>query len=63
MSNKKIKSMKNEYDLDYSRAKPNRFAGIVNENTLKFFQETYNMNNELVEIHEKYPVDKGHKKL
>lgn len=35
----------------------------ANENTLRFFQEIYNVNNELVEIHEKYPIDKGHKKL
>ena len=33
------------------------------ENTLKFFQEIYNMNNELVEVHNKYPIDEGHKKL
>ncbi len=34
-----------------------------NENTLSFRQEIYNNENELVEIHEKYPIDKGHKKL
>ncbi len=34
-----------------------------NENSLKFYQEIYNERNQLVEIHEKYPVDKGHKKL
>ena len=33
------------------------------ENTLKFYQEIYNEKNELVEIHEKYPIDKGHLKL
>lgn len=33
------------------------------ENTLKFYQEIYNMNSELVEVHYKYPVDEGHKKL
>ena len=32
-----------------------------NEVTLKFFQEIYNENGILVEIHEKYPEDKGHK--
>ena len=33
------------------------------ENTLEFYQEIYNADNQLVEIHEKYPIDKGHKKL
>ena len=32
-----------------------------NEVTLKFFQEIYNENGILVEIHEKYLEDKGHK--
>ena len=31
-----------------------------NENTIKFYQEIYNELGILVEIHEKYPVDKGH---
>ena len=34
-----------------------------NERTLKFYQEIYDNKNKLVEIHEKYPVDKGHKKV
>ena len=34
MSNEKIKDMKKEYDLDYSKAKPNRFAGIVKEKVI-----------------------------
>ena len=34
-----------------------------NENTIKFYQEIYNERNELVEVHEKYPTDKGHKKI
>jgi len=33
------------------------------EITLRFWQEVYDENNVLREIHEKYPVDKGHKKL
>ena len=33
------------------------------ENTLSLRQEIYNEKNELVEIHHKYPVDKGHQKL
>lgn len=33
------------------------------ETTLRFLQEIYDERGKLVEIHEKYPVDKGHKKL
>jgi len=33
------------------------------EETIKFYQEIYNKEGELVEIHEKFPVDKGHKRL
>lgn len=33
------------------------------EVTLKFYQEIYDESDVLKEIHEKYPVDKGHKKL
>ncbi len=35
----------------------------ANENTLKFFQEIYNEKNVLVEVHEKFPIDNGHKKI
>lgn len=35
----------------------------ADEITLNFWQEVYDENNILREIHEKYPVDKGHKKL
>jgi len=31
------------------------------EQTIRFYQEIYNDVGELVEIHEKYPVDKGHR--
>lgn len=31
--------------------------------TIKFWQEIYDENNILKEIHEKYPVDQGHKKI
>ena len=31
------------------------------EQTLRFYQEIYDNNGMLVEIHEKYPQDKGHK--
>ena len=33
------------------------------ENTLTFCQEIYDDQNVLREIHEKYPIDKGHTKL
>lgn len=33
------------------------------EVTLKFHQEIYNEQGELVEIHEKYPVDTGHQRV
>ena len=35
----------------------------ADEITIKFWQEVYNEYNILKEIHEKYPVDKGHQKL
>lgn len=33
------------------------------ETTVLFVQEIYNEEGELTEIHEKYPIDTGHKKL
>jgi hypothetical protein len=33
------------------------------EVTVRFWQEIYDDQGTLVEIHEKYPVDKGHRKL
>ena len=35
----------------------------ANEQTLKFWQEIYDAEGKQVEIHEKFPVDKGHQKL
>ena len=32
------------------------------ETTLRFWQEIYDEEGKLAEIHEKYPVDKGHQK-
>jgi len=34
----------------------------ANEVTLRFWQEIYDGQGRLAEIHEKYPVDKGHQK-
>ncbi len=33
------------------------------ENTRRFYQEIYNAQGVLVEIHQKYPVDTGHRKF
>ena len=35
----------------------------ASERTIKFYQEIYDEVGRLVEVHEKYPVDKGHSKL
>jgi hypothetical protein len=33
------------------------------EVTLRFWQEIYDEHRKLIEVHEKYPVDKGHRKV
>lgn len=33
------------------------------EQTTRFYQEIYNTAEQLIEIHEKFPVDKGHQKV
>ena len=33
------------------------------EETTRFWQEIYDQTGRLVEIHEKYPIDKGHRRL
>lgn len=33
------------------------------ENTLRFWQEIYDDQGKLIETHEKFPVDKGHRKV
>ena len=35
----------------------------ANENTVRFWQEIFDDAGKLVEIHEKYPVDRGHQKV
>lgn len=35
----------------------------VKEKTIKFYQEVYDDKGNLIEIHEKFPVDKGHRKM
>jgi hypothetical protein len=34
-----------------------------NEETIRFYQEIYDESNNLIEIHEKFPVDHGHKRI
>ena len=33
------------------------------ETTLRFYQQIYDSDGKLVEVHEKYPVDRGHQKV
>jgi hypothetical protein len=42
-----------------------RYVKEVNqaETTVRFLQEIYDDRDKLVEIHEKYPLDKGHRRL
>ena len=42
-----------------------RYVKVVDENedTILFKQEIYNDKNELVEVHQKFPIDTGHQKL
>jgi len=35
----------------------------ANESTVRFWQEIYDDSGKLVEVHEKYPVDRGHRKV
>ncbi len=53
------------YEVDGKYGWKARYVKEVNkvETTLKFYQEIYNQYDELVEIHEKYPIDKGHKEV
>lgn len=42
-----------------------RYVKEVNasEETVRFYQEIYDEHNRLVEIHEKFPIDKGHRTI
>jgi hypothetical protein len=35
----------------------------IDEQTLRFWQEIYDETGRLIEVHEKFPVDKGHRKV
>ena len=47
---------------NFEQAKKARYLKEVDykEVTIKFWQEVYGEENTLREIHEKYPIDKGH---
>jgi hypothetical protein len=42
-----------------------RYVEKVDEKevTIAFWQEIYDQQGVMIEIHEKYPIDKGHKKI
>jgi hypothetical protein len=42
-----------------------RYVKEVNamEETIKFYQAIFDGNGKLIEMHEKFPVDKGHRKV
>jgi len=42
-----------------------RYLKVVdrNEETLSFIQEVYDHTGKLIEVHEKFPIDKGHRKI
>ena len=49
------------YDVEGKKKNSARYIKEVDaeENTLRFYQEIYNMYGKLIEIHEKFPIDKG----
>lgn len=78
MSNRAQNERKFPYWLDlpdggrrYWRDVPGRLGNYARyvkevdaaEQTARFYQEIYNAEGKLIEIHEKFPVDKGHQKV
>jgi hypothetical protein len=53
------------YDVSGRMGWRARYVKIVDgdENTLRFLQEIYNEQGDLVEVHEKYPENTGHRKI
>ena len=53
------------YDVEGHAGWKARYVKEVDkdEHTIEFYQEIYNDNGQLVEIHEKYPIDRGHRKV
>ncbi len=71
-SNEKNKHMKNEYEFDYSKAKPNRFAGLIKEKVIlypidedvaKVFRNPTEVNNALRAIINAIPTGSVKKRL
>lgn len=52
-------------DIKGRHGRKARYIKEVNvmEETIKFYQEVYDDKGNLIEIHEKFPVDKGHRKM
>ncbi len=72
ISDKKNNDMKNEYNFDYSKAKQNRFAGIVKEKVIlypidkdvaKVFRNPSEANNALRAIIKAIPKNSVEKRL
>ncbi len=62
LKDQKLKDRIAEAIADVEAAK--KLSEVINLKKLEgFWQEIYNERNELVEIHEKFPEDKGHKKI
>jgi len=53
------------YEVSGRRGWKARYVKEVdtNENTIRFYQEIYDGQEKLIEIHEKYPIDRGHRKV
>ena len=53
------------YEVQGRRGWKARYVKEVDadETTRKFFQEIYDNHGQLVEIHQKYPIDTGHQKV
>lgn len=53
------------YDVEGHAGWKARYVKEVDgeEDTIEFYQEIYDNKGQLVEIHEKYPVDRGHQRV
>jgi hypothetical protein len=52
-------------DVAGRRGRWARYVKVVDENerTVQFYQEIYDRAGALVEVHEKFPIDKGHRRF
>ena len=53
------------FDVDGRNGGKARYVKEVdgNEITIAFWQEIFDIHSTMIEIHEKFPIDKGHKKI